>query len=289
MGNLEQFMDIAIAEAKISLQQGNSGFGAVIIQDDTVIAKAHDTDTTSHDPTAHAELNAIRLAAQRSKDDLNGCMLVTTHEPCPMCSTAIVWSGITRIAFGYSIQDSLRQGRKRIDIPCTEIFARSGKSIKVLRGIQKKECGLLYNGLVRESIEQLREADSETLAKLAEELTQKRKDWFRNRNFQKISEDHLETGYSLFLEKLGITAEYAPIVERHKERIVLHSKNFCPTLEACKILGLDTRVICKKLTEKPMQTLLRELHPNLRFERNYNQIRPYAPYCEEMIILENPQ
>ena len=145
MGNLEEFIDIAIAEAKISLEQGNSGFGAVIIKDDTVIAQAHDTDTTLHDPTAHAELNAIRLAAQKSKGDLSGCLLVTTHEPCPMCSTAIVWSGITRIAFGYSIQDSLRQGRTRIDIPCTEIFARSGKSIEVISGIKKEECGLLYS------------------------------------------------------------------------------------------------------------------------------------------------
>ena len=144
MGKLEEYMDIAIAEAKDSLNEGNSGFGAVIVQDDTVIARAHDTDTTSNDPTAHAELNVIRMAAKMTKGDLSGCLLVATHEPCPMCSTAIVWSGITKIAYGYSIQDSLEQGRKRIDIPCTEIFARSGKAIEVLKGIKKEECGLLY-------------------------------------------------------------------------------------------------------------------------------------------------
>jgi len=144
MDNLEEYMDIAIAEAKLSLLEGNSGFGAVIVQDDSVIARAHDTDTTSNDPTAHAELNVIRMAAQKTKGDLSGCLLVATHEPCPMCSTAIVWSGITRIAYGTSIQDSLRQGRKRIDIPCPEIFARSGKAIKVLSGIKKEECSLLY-------------------------------------------------------------------------------------------------------------------------------------------------
>ena len=144
MDNLEEYMDIAIAEAKLSLQEGNSGFGAVIVQGDSVIARAHDTDTISKDPTAHAELNVIRMAAQKTKGDLSRCLLVATHEPCPMCSTAIVWSGITRIAYGTSIQDSLRQGRKRIDIPCPEIFARSGKAIEVLSGIKKEECGLLY-------------------------------------------------------------------------------------------------------------------------------------------------
>jgi tRNA(Arg) A34 adenosine deaminase TadA len=289
MDNLEQFFDIAIAEAKISLKEGNRGFGAVIIQDNNVIAKTHDTDTTSNDPTAHAELKAIRLAAQKIKGDLSGCLLVSTHEPCPMCSTAIIWSGLTQIVYGYSIQDSLEQGRKRIDIPCTEIFLRSGKSIEVLAGIQKQECSLLYNHQVRERIEQLREADSTKLAQLAEKLTKKRRDWFYNHNFNTISDDYLAAAHSLFLEKLGITAEKAPIVERHKDRIIIHSKNFCPTLEACKILDLDTREICKKLTEKPMQTLLSELHPNLRFERNYDRIRPYTPYCEEMIILKNPQ
>ena len=288
MSNLEDFMDIALTEAKTSLKEGNSGFGAVIVRNNTVIVKAHDTDTTSHDPTAHAELTGIRMAALKSKGDLRGCTLVATHEPCPMCSTAIVWSGITRIAFGCSIQDSLQQGRTRIDIPCTEIFARAGKAIEVLSGVKKAECGLLYNKQVRESILALREADSERLEKLADQLTQKRKDWFRQRNFQNMPADPLEAAYSLFLDKLGIMTKEAPIVERRKGKIVIHSKNFCPTLEACKILDLETRVICKQLTEKPMQALLRELHPNLRFKRNYDRIRPYTSHCEEMITMKNP-
>jgi len=131
-----------------------------------------------------------------------------------------------------------------------------------LGGIKKEECGLLYNNQVRESIDQLREADSDTLAQRDENLTKKRRDWFRKRNFKKISNASLESAYFLFLEKLGITAEEAPIVGRHKDRIVIHSKNFCPTLEACKILGLDTRVICKQLTERPMKELLRQLNPH---------------------------
>jgi len=285
VGNLEEYMDIAIAEAKVSLKEGNSGFGAAIVKEGTVVARAHDTDTTCIDTTAHAELNVIRLAAQNTKGTLSGCMLVATHEPCPMCSTAIVWSGITSIAYGYSIQDSLQQGRTRIDIPCTEIFARSGKAIKVLRGIKKEECGLLYHRKIRTSINELRDADSDALEKLADNLAQKRKEWFRKRNVQKISDDPLGAAYSLFLEKLGITAEQAPIVERHRDRLVIHSKNFCPTLEACRILDLDTREICKRLTEKPMQALLRELHPYLRFKRNYEKIRPMTNRILNLIYI----
>jgi hypothetical protein len=53
----------------------------------------------------------------------------------------------------------------------------------------------------------------------------------------------------------------------------------------CKILNLDTRFVCRHLTEKPTTGLLRQIHPELRFTRNYKKLRPHPPYCEEMIIL----
>ncbi len=287
MNNLEDFIDIAIEEAKTSLKEGNSGFGAVITKDNDIISKAHDTDKTSSDPTAHAEMTAIRQAALINKGDFSGCTLVSTHEPCPMCSTAIIWSGIKQIAFGYSIQESIQQGRKRISLSCEELFHRSGASIEILSDVKKDDCALLYNRQIRKSIKQLRNVDSIKLELLAENLTKKRLDWFSKQKINQVSNDCLNSAYRLFLRKLGITAEEAPIVERQKDRVTIHSKNFCPTLEACKILDLDTRVICKKLNENPTQELLRQLNPGLRFERNYNNIRPYTPYCEEMIIMDD--
>jgi tRNA(Arg) A34 adenosine deaminase TadA len=118
MNNPNRFIDIAIEEAKKSLQEGNSGFGAVIIRDNLLISRAHDTDKISKDPTAHAEINAIRQASKQVNGDFSDCMIVSTHEPCPMCSAAIVWTGIKQVAFGYSIHDSLNQGRKRINLTC---------------------------------------------------------------------------------------------------------------------------------------------------------------------------
>jgi tRNA(adenine34) deaminase len=287
MNSIEDFMDIAINEAKTSLKEGNSGFGAVIIKDNAIISKAHDTDKTSNDPTAHAEITAIKQAASINKKDFSGCTLVSTHEPCPMCSTAIVWSGIKKIAFGYSIQESIQQGRKRISLSCEELFQRSGVSIEVQSDIKKVECALFYNSQIRKSIKQLRNIDFIELERLAENLTKKRIDWFSKQKISPESNDCLDSAYHLFLKKLDITDDEAPIVKRKSDRITIHSRNFCPTLEAYKILDLDTRVICKKLNENPTQVLLQQMNPRLRFERNYNKLRPYTPYCEEMIILDN--
>lgn len=285
MNDTEAFMDIAIAQAKKSLKVGNSGFGAVIVKDGRLISKAYDTDKTTRDPTAHAELTAIRLAANKLKGDLNGCLLVCTHEPCPMCATAIVWAGIEQVAFGYTIKKALAQGRKRIDLSCQEIFERAGAAVTVRQGVKAKTCALLYDRQVRKSIAQLRNTDSEKLKMLSADFAQKRIDWFSKQPQRQTAGDLLDQAYALFLEKLNLTAAKAPIVKRQKDKIVIHSQNFCPTLEACKILDLDTRFVCKTLTEIPMQALLKQLSPKLIFKRNYDRLRPQAPYCEEMIMV----
>lgn len=289
MNNPYESIDIAIEEAKKSLREGNSGFGAVIAKGDAIISKAHDTDTVSKDPTAHAELSAIRLASKILNGSFESCMLVSTHEPCPMCSMAVVWSGIKHIAFGYSIKEALQQGRKRVNLTCEELFKRAGIDIEITSGVKKDQCGLLYSHQVRESIKQLRNTDSDKLKIKAEELKNKRLNWFNARQTKIDTGDTLGSAYSLLLSKLGITPAEAPIVDRQRTKIVIHSKNFCPTLEACKILGLDTREVCKELNEEPTQALLQQFDPRLTFKRNYDAIRPYKDYCEEMIILKNKQ
>jgi hypothetical protein len=134
----------------------------------------------------------------------------------------------------------------------------------------------------------LRDADQSKLEALARELSSKRLQWFSgNRgSFENSSEDVLEFAYQVFLKKLGIAAAETPVVHRDDVSLVLHSSNFCPTLEACSILGLDTRFVCRHLTEKPTTDLLRQIHPRLRFARNYERLRPHADCCEEMIILD---
>lgn len=288
---LEDFMDLAIEEALTSLRTGNSGFGALILRNGRTIARAHDTDTTDGDPTAHAELKAIRSAAATLGKDLSSCVLVSTHEPCPMCAAAALWAGIREIAFGYPIAEAIGQGRKRIDLSVQEIFQRAGKTLTLHEKIRYHACSILYDRSVREHVRMLRGAGEKEFRQLAAALSRKRRAWFAENYHPAVTRpkspsDYLEEGYRLFLSKLDIAAEAAPVVTREQNRLVIHSKNFCPTLEACRILNLDTRFVCRHLTENPTTDLLRQVHPFLKFTRNYEKIRPYSDYCEEMILFE---
>jgi len=288
MDRYEKLMQLALEEARLSLREGNSGFGAVISKGQDVITQAHDTDNTTGDPTAHAEMNVIRSGANKIGGNLAGCVMVSTHEPCPMCSTAMLWSGIAEVVYGYSTKEAIEQARKRVDIPLKEIFKRAGKNVVVHANVLHDACSVLYNRAVRQSIDSLRGADENKLKVLALDLSRKRLEWLSEygRSFESKREDALETGYQVFLKKLGISQDQAPIFSRDENHIILHSSNFCPTLEACKILALDTRFVCRHLTEKPATDMLRRVNPKLRFTRNYEKLRPYSSYCEEMIIWE---
>jgi len=288
MTAFETFMTMAIDEATISLREGNCGFGAVIVKDGQVIARAHDTEKTSEDPTAHAEMTAIRSAASELGRDLTGCAMVSTHEPCPMCTTAILWAGITEIAYGYTIKEALKQGRKRIELSCKALLDRAGKEVRIHEAVLHGECSVLYDQRVRQDIDLLRDADEKKLKDLARQLSKKRLKWYAD-NFSSLSMegiDVMDMAYHVFLQKLDITEEQAPVVRRDEKHLVLHSKNFCPTLEACTILKFDPRFVCRHLTEQPTTDLLRQIHPRLRFYRNYDRLRPHCEYCEEMISLE---
>lgn len=284
----EEYMKRAIAQAKISLREGNHGFGAIIIQENRIIAEAHDTEETERDPTAHAEMNVIRKASKKVGKDLEGCILIATHEPCPMCATAIVWANIKHIVFGFSIEDAIKQGRTRIGFSCEEIFTRANASVEIEKGIVVDECALLYNKDVRQEIEKLRHVTDEQLRIYDKESTHKRVTWYHTQvSLSDISRhDTKETAYQLLLKRFNITEAQAPIVQRDEKKLVFHSGNFCPTLEACKILELDTRYVCKLYNEHATDTLVKQIDPSLRFTRNYENLRPDTAYCEEMIIID---
>lgn len=284
---LEKYMRIAINEAEKSLREGNNGFGAVIVKHGNIIASSHDKEDTDNDPTSHAEINTIKEASKKIGKNLSGCILVSTHEPCPMCASAIVWSGISKIAYGYTIKEALAQGRKRIAFSCKEIFDRAGADIEICEGVLNSECSILYREDVRKEIERLINVDDGILSKLNEDSTKKRTLWFQenNQSFDFINDDLLYSGYKLLLKRFCITENEAIVIKKSDKEIIFHSKNFCPTLEACKILKLDTRHVCKRLNENSTNTLLKQIDYRLSFSRNYEKLRPYSEFCEEMISL----
>ncbi len=97
----ERYMRLALEQARMAADAGEVPVGAVIVRDGEVIAAAHNRRETDHDPTAHAEVLAIRRAAAAMKAwRLEGCTLYVTIEPCPMCAGAAVLGRVSEIVFG---------------------------------------------------------------------------------------------------------------------------------------------------------------------------------------------
>ncbi|HNV95195.1 MAG TPA: nucleoside deaminase [Bacteroidales bacterium] len=102
-----EFMSEAIRLSIDNIDTGGGPFGAVIVKDGKIIAKAANSVTKTNDPTAHAEVNAIRLAAKElGTFDLSGCEIYTSCEPCPMCLGAIYWAHLDKVYYANTKNDA---------------------------------------------------------------------------------------------------------------------------------------------------------------------------------------
>jgi guanine deaminase len=108
----KEFMQEAIALAKAGMQRGDGGpFGCVIVKDGRIIGRGNNKVTSTNDPTAHAEVVAIREACRELGDfQLTGCVLYTSCEPCPMCLGAIYWARPDRIVLAGTREDAADAG-----------------------------------------------------------------------------------------------------------------------------------------------------------------------------------
>ncbi len=102
----------AIRKAGENIEKGKGGpFGAVIVKDGKVIASAANRVTSTNDPTAHAEIVAIREACRELQTfDLSGCEIYASCEPCPMCLGAIMWARIGKLYYAAGRSDAARAG-----------------------------------------------------------------------------------------------------------------------------------------------------------------------------------
>ena len=106
-----EFMREAIRLSIENVKNGGGPFGAVIVKDDQIIATGTNRVTANHDPTAHAEVSAIREACRRLDTfDLGGCEIYTSCEPCPICLGAIYWAHIDKIYYGNNKTDAAAIG-----------------------------------------------------------------------------------------------------------------------------------------------------------------------------------
>ena len=122
---------------------GNEGgpFGACIVKDGRVVAVAHNTVMKDRDPTAHAEINAIRQASRiLGAYDLSGCEIYSTTEPCLMCFAAIHWARIGRIYMGTPIEEAVALGFSELPVHNTQIKQIAGLSIDLVENVLVEEC-----------------------------------------------------------------------------------------------------------------------------------------------------
>lgn len=108
----KQFINRAITLAQESMSKHQGGpFGAVIVKDGKIIGEGHNRVTTHNDPTAHAEIEAIRDACQKIQSfSLAGCTLYSSSEPCPMCLSAIYWARIEKVYFATTYEHASQIG-----------------------------------------------------------------------------------------------------------------------------------------------------------------------------------
>jgi tRNA(adenine34) deaminase len=136
-------MQRALAAAKAAAASGEVPIGAVIVKDGVVIAEAHNAPRKDHDPTAHAEILAIRRAAQTLGDErLTGCELWVTLEPCAMCAGAIAHARIARLYYaasdpkGGAVEHGARVFEQEQCLHRPELYAGIGEdeAAELLRG-----------------------------------------------------------------------------------------------------------------------------------------------------------
>ena len=142
----EQFMREALAEAEIARKNGEVPVGAVIVRDGEIIARGHNETEGAKDATAHAEILAIRKAAEKSGGwRLSGCTLYVTTEPCAMCAGAIVLSRIEKLVIGTMDPKAGACGSLR-NIPQDE---RLNHFVELEYGLLQEECAALLRDFFR--------------------------------------------------------------------------------------------------------------------------------------------
>jgi len=141
----QQLMRLAIEKGRESIGAGQSPFACAIAKGDRVLAVEHNAVWRNTDPTAHAEINAIRHACRTlGAIFLEDCTVATTTEPCPMCMAALHWARVREVYYGAAIADAEAAGFNELQLAAADLL-RIGKSgVKLHAGLLADECRALF-------------------------------------------------------------------------------------------------------------------------------------------------
>jgi tRNA(Arg) A34 adenosine deaminase TadA len=145
-----RFMQMALETARNGIERGQTPFGACIVNDGEVVARAHNTVWSDTDITAHAEVQAIRQSCSRvSSIDLSGSVIYSTCEPCPMCFSACHWARIDTIVYGAEISDAADFGFNEMPISDAEMKERGASPVHLISGVLRESCIQLFETWAR--------------------------------------------------------------------------------------------------------------------------------------------
>ncbi len=138
-------MQLALAKCREGIAAGQSPFGCAIARGETLLAVAHNSVVATTDITAHAEINALRLACHAAGDIfLEGAVVATTCEPCPMCMAALHWARVKTVYYGATIADADQAGFNELKLPAAELLRQGGSNVQLIAGVETEQCRELF-------------------------------------------------------------------------------------------------------------------------------------------------
>lgn len=144
--NHEELMRRAIAACREGIARGQSPFGCAISIGNRLLAASHNQVRLDTDITAHAEVTAIRCACKAHNDILlEGAIVATTCEPCPMCMAALHWARVDVVYYGAEIADAASAGFNELHLPAAELLRQGGSSVRLVRSPLAEECRALFS------------------------------------------------------------------------------------------------------------------------------------------------
>lgn len=151
----EQFMRLAIAEAQAAKNAGDYAIGAAVVRDGALLACSGNRIKIEYDPTQHAEIATIRLAcASLRTRHLEGAVLYSTAEPCPMCTSAAIWARMSGIISGSTLEDMAEFREKfgnpdwswrTVDIASRAVIEQGTPTLFLIEGFLREECRCLFH------------------------------------------------------------------------------------------------------------------------------------------------